>query len=87
MTSAVVRKASGATTDSIPRVVEGITRTLLNVLGKRPEHIHIIIDEVDPGTELRPDAHDRVPQVAGRDGLSGVGVRALTARLPEIMYS
>ncbi len=30
------------------RVVEEITRTLVNVLGKRPEHIHVIIDEVEP---------------------------------------
>lgn len=30
------------------RVVEEITRTLVEVLGKRPEHIHIIIDEVEP---------------------------------------
>jgi 4-oxalocrotonate tautomerase len=30
------------------RVVEEITQTLVNVLGKRPEHIHIIIDEVEP---------------------------------------
>ncbi|HEV2863275.1 MAG TPA: tautomerase family protein [Pyrinomonadaceae bacterium] len=30
------------------RVVEEITRTLVGVLGKRPEHTHVIIDEVEP---------------------------------------
>jgi 4-oxalocrotonate tautomerase len=30
------------------QIVEQITQTLVNVLGKRPEHTHIIIDEVEP---------------------------------------
>ncbi len=30
------------------RIVAEITATLQNVLGKRPEHIHIVIDEIDP---------------------------------------
>lgn len=30
------------------RVVAEITRTLQEVLGKRPEHTHIVIDEKDP---------------------------------------
>jgi 4-oxalocrotonate tautomerase len=38
----------GVTAAQKRRVVEEITRTLVNVLGKRPEHIHIIIDEVEP---------------------------------------
>ena len=38
----------GVTVEQKRRVVEEITRTLVNVLGKRPEHIHIIIDEVEP---------------------------------------
>ena len=29
------------------QMVEEITDTLVRVLGKRPEHIHIIIDEVE----------------------------------------
>lgn len=29
-------------------VVEDITASLVNRLGKRPEHIHIVIDEIDP---------------------------------------
>ena len=38
----------GVTVEQKRRVVEEITRTLVSVLGKRPEHIHIIIDEVEP---------------------------------------
>lgn len=38
----------GVTAEQKRRVVEEITRTLVTVLGKRPEHIHIVIDEVEP---------------------------------------
>jgi 4-oxalocrotonate tautomerase len=38
----------GVTAEQKRRVVEEITRTLVDVLGKRPEHIHVIIDEVEP---------------------------------------
>ncbi len=38
----------GVTVEQKKRVVEEITRTLVDVLGKRPEHIHVIIDEVEP---------------------------------------
>ncbi len=38
----------GVTVEQKRRVVEEITLTLVNVLGKRPEHIHVIIDEVEP---------------------------------------
>ncbi len=38
----------GVTVEQKRRVVEEITRTLVNVLGKRLEHIHVIIDEVEP---------------------------------------
>ena len=37
----------GVTAEQKRRVVEEITGTLVNVLGKRPEHIHIVIDEVE----------------------------------------
>jgi 4-oxalocrotonate tautomerase len=37
----------GVTSDQKRRIVEEITGTLVTVLGKRPEHIHIIIDEVE----------------------------------------
>lgn len=38
----------GVTAEQKRRVVEEMTRTLVNVLGKRPEHIHVVIDEVEP---------------------------------------
>lgn len=38
----------GVTAEQKRRVVEEITGTLVSVLGKRPEHIHIVIDEVEP---------------------------------------
>ncbi len=38
----------GVTVEQKKQLVEQITRTLVNVLGKRPEHIHVIIDEVEP---------------------------------------
>jgi 4-oxalocrotonate tautomerase len=38
----------GVTVEQKRQVVEQITRTLVTVLGKRPEHIHVIIDEVEP---------------------------------------
>ena len=37
----------GVTTEKKKRIVEEITQTLVNVLDKKPEHIHIVIDEVD----------------------------------------
>jgi len=30
------------------QIVEEITQTLVKVLGKKPEHTHIIIDEIEP---------------------------------------
>jgi 4-oxalocrotonate tautomerase len=38
----------GVTAEQKAQVVKEITETLRRVLGKRPEHTHIIIDEVDP---------------------------------------
>jgi 4-oxalocrotonate tautomerase len=38
----------GVTAEQKGLIVEEITATLVRVLGKRPEHIHIIIDEVEP---------------------------------------
>jgi 4-oxalocrotonate tautomerase len=37
----------GVTREQKARVVAEITRTLQTVLGKRPEHTHIVIDEVE----------------------------------------
>ena len=38
----------GVTADQKRQVVAEITQTLQRVLGKRPEHTHVVIDEVDP---------------------------------------
>ena len=38
----------GVSADQKRRLVQDITRSLVGVLGKKPEHIHIVIDEVDP---------------------------------------
>ena len=38
----------GVTADQKRQVVAEITRTLQTVLGKKPEHTHVIIDEIDP---------------------------------------
>jgi 4-oxalocrotonate tautomerase len=37
----------GVTTEQKAQVVKEITDTLQRVLGKKPEHIHIVIDEVE----------------------------------------
>jgi 4-oxalocrotonate tautomerase len=39
----------GATAEQKALIVAEFTETLQRVLGKRPEHTHIIIDEVEPG--------------------------------------
>lgn len=38
----------GVTAAQKAQIVAEMTATLQRVLGKRPEHTHIIIDEVDP---------------------------------------
>ena len=38
----------GASVEQKRRVVEEITNTLVSVLGKKPEHTHVVIDEVEP---------------------------------------
>jgi len=43
-----LRILGGATKDQKRQVVEEMTDTLVRVLGKKPEHIHIVIDEVNP---------------------------------------
>lgn len=37
----------GVTKEQKARIVAEITRTLTNVLGKKPEHTHVVIDEVE----------------------------------------
>ena len=38
----------GATAIQKKKVVEDITRSLVTRLDKKPEHIHIVIDEIEP---------------------------------------
>jgi 4-oxalocrotonate tautomerase len=38
----------GVTKEQKRRIVEEITDTLVRVLGKRPEHTHVVIDEIEP---------------------------------------
>ncbi len=42
-----VQITSGATRAQKQQIVSEMTRTLVDVLGKRPEHIHIVIHEID----------------------------------------
>jgi 4-oxalocrotonate tautomerase len=42
-----VKILRGATAEQKARIVGDITRSLVEVLGKKPEHTHIVIDEVD----------------------------------------
>lgn len=41
-----VKITQGATRKQKAQIVHDITQSLVNVLGKRPEHIHIVIDEI-----------------------------------------
>lgn len=38
----------GVTREQKQQIVREVTETLQRVLGKNPEHTHIVIDEVDP---------------------------------------
>jgi 4-oxalocrotonate tautomerase len=38
----------GVTVEQKRRIVEEMTQTLVSVLDKKPEHVHIVIDEVEP---------------------------------------
>jgi 4-oxalocrotonate tautomerase len=38
----------GVTAAQKKKIVQDITQSLVTTLGKKPEHIHIVIDEVDP---------------------------------------
>ena len=39
---------NGTSTEQKKQIVEEITQTLVKVLNKKPEHIHIVIDEIEP---------------------------------------
>ncbi len=43
-----VKVTPGITTEQKAQLVAEITATLQRVLGKKPEHTHIVIDEIDP---------------------------------------
>jgi len=38
----------GVSTSQKEKIVKDITNSLVETLGKKPEHIHIVIDEVEP---------------------------------------
>lgn len=38
----------GVSVEQKTQIVEEITTTLQRVLGKKPEHVHIVIDEIEP---------------------------------------
>lgn len=38
----------GVTSEQKARIIAEMTQTLVTVLNKRPEHTHIVIDEIDP---------------------------------------
>lgn len=42
-----VRILKGATKAQKAQIVADITRSLVETLGKKPEHTHVVIDEVD----------------------------------------
>lgn len=41
-----IQITAGATRDQKSRLVRDVTNSLVRVLGKKPEHIHIVIDEI-----------------------------------------
>ena len=43
-----VKMIKGATVEQKRQLVKEITNSLVNILGKRPETTHIVIDEVEP---------------------------------------
>ena len=57
---------TGVTAEQKARIVKEITQTLQDVLGKNPEHTHIVIDEVEEenwgfGGVLTPEYRQRQP--------------------------
>ena len=42
-----VQITRGATRDQKSQLVQDVTESLVRVLGKRPEHIHIVIQEIE----------------------------------------
>ena len=42
-----VQITKGATKEQKARLVKDMTNSLVNILGKKPEHIHIVIQEIE----------------------------------------
>ena len=42
-----IRVTPGISTEQCRDVVQGVTDTLVRVLGKDPEHTHVVIDEIE----------------------------------------
>lgn len=65
----------GVTVAQKRKIVADITQTLVTTLNKRPEHIHIVIDEVDPENWgfaglLTPEYRAQAKAAAGRSAKS-----------------
>lgn len=43
-----VQVTTGVTREQKAEVVRRITLTLVEVLGKKPEHVHIVLQEIEP---------------------------------------
>lgn len=43
-----IRITTGATQEQKDRLIQGVTQLLVEVFNKKPEHTHIVIDEVNP---------------------------------------
>ena len=61
-----IRITAGATREQKSQLVRDVTDSLVRVLGKKPEHTHVVIEEV-AGVELglRGDADRRLEGVTG----------------------
>ena len=42
-----IQITAGATRGQKARLVADVTQSLVNVLNKKPEHIHVVIDEIE----------------------------------------
>ena len=68
----------GVTAEQKAQIVAEITSTLQRVLGKRPEHTHIVIDEVEPenwGFAGMLTTEYRRQSVEAKDGRGQTAVR------------
>lgn len=41
-----IQITTGSTREQKSQLVADVTRSLVNVLGKKPEHIHVVIEEI-----------------------------------------